>query len=1058
MVESFGIPQQDASLQALRDVVEKNAADLKDVALAALVPVAQAVSQNDANLQSLYSTARRSLQGKINANQTALDNAGGAALAPLAAAVAQNAFDLNAMAASAPQSAPPQAAPLAPQAPAVIPQAPPVVWDGTIPGDFNNLPANTTCSWGSGIVTPPGYPAGPYDVYIPAQQLGFPVAWAQPVGYPSQTISGASVHVGSFPDQASVQAWAQANGGLLVNWQICYPVSNAAPPPPPPPPPPIIVPPPPPPPVILPPIAAYWCLRLPDAAMDAPSTIVQGVSQDDVAKAYPAYLLVGGPFATYADAANSCTQVTTTAPVVTPTPTQTQTQPVSCPEATYSLYIPAPGTKDWCDMQADIKQAIIAMGKAIVDWLVGRMSDSLSTYEGLASQPDPTFSLTDNPIPGLWTLLTRAFGRLEVRIGEPVFNFVCAVQSGFGKIGQCETAPLLYISVVRGLVRILKQFRFGWDAAVWATVDIAVDIDALETALDYFINSLCPVVIPSEAEAIECYLRGTITRDIYECWMLSHSHDPSVFEPVLQARRERPLPREFIEWMRRNQASDSDIINQLRKYGFLQPDEAAQQLTLYDELPSISDHLHWLQRNVYDNEYVETYRLTDGFEERFWANFGNDLRAKGYTKYRARLDYASHWIMPSPTQMQEFLYRSDEIEKLTGKGFNVNDYQRILAEQDYNILARGWFAATAYRVPAISYLKDMFRQGVIDKATLTRYHKRLGYTEEDATHFADIDTIQKSRMRASGGHGWTPAALASAYAIRQKNPQFVFQQMDKLGYTHDEAQQLMDRADIDLQHSVWIRARSRALSAVVTNVKAALSAGIMTVDTARQNLEAMGWPSNWALSLAQSEEQSAKTALVKQVVSAVRKALLRGEIVEDHARGLLNRIGVVPAAVDNYLSLWNLQNTPARKRRTATQAVNDLANGAIDEADALLRLRNLGYEDADQRLYLADAAAKIAKRIAQQQSVVQKNDRLTQRNMAKAVQEAAKQSRQILAKLKAKAPPAKLQKWAELGIINEREFTARLTLYGFTAAEIGSWWTEACTRKAARCNGQAPKP
>jgi hypothetical protein len=81
---------------------------------------------------------------------------------------------------------------------------------------------------------------------------------------------------------------------------------------------------------------------------------------------------------------------------------------------------------------------------------------------------------------------------------------------------------------------------------------------------------------------------------------------------VLRARREKLTPEESIEWDRRNDVPEEDDAGPAPAAWGCLTWPNARRLDLYDELPTIQDHLHWLQRNVFDDAYVNDYNL-DGW-------------------------------------------------------------------------------------------------------------------------------------------------------------------------------------------------------------------------------------------------------------------------------------------------------------------------------------------------------------------------------------------------------------------------------------------------------------
>jgi hypothetical protein len=508
-------------------------------------------------------------------------------------------------------------------------------------------------------------------------------------------------------------------------------------------------------------------------------------------------------------------------------------------------------------------------------------------------------------------------------------------------------------------------------------------------------------------------------------------------------------------------------------------DRQARQ-ELHWELPTIQDHLHWLSRNVDDRDYVQRFGLLDGFSTEqfirgipgwanyqvvvdphgrdFWQTYGHDLTAQGVKPEVAAFHYAAHWIQPSPEQMREFVYRLRPGAPGMEIQFTPEDYERILTEQDYAPLARKWFVATLPRVPALTYLIGMYRAYKIDDDTLKNYHQDLGYTEQDSNRFVEVDKLQRAKMRANEYRGWSPTKIANAFAMGRLTPDDVKDKMRLLGASDQEITDLTTVALTDLDRTVFLRARSRQQSRTAWRVTQALDVGALDETEAERILVELGYPASQAHSVVQSEVAAGRTKVVRQTVSAVRRSLHDGYITGEQASDLLDQAGIVPEKRDQYLSLWSIQNTPRRKRRTASQIVTDLANGMMDTNEALIRLYNLGYDQADQMLYLADAQAKIVQRQSRARAAAQRDARTRAAAIQRLQQQAQRQARELRRELEHEAPRSVLTKWLKRGIITVANYRVRMEALGYPDADISRYLADAPTQPTvAELQGLAKK-
>jgi hypothetical protein len=623
------------------------------------------------------------------------------------------------------------------------------------------------------------------------------------------------------------------------------------------------------------------------------------------------------------------------------------------------------------------------------------------------------------------------------------------------RMQMCELEQYVPLAVVRMLLDGLQRVRIGWDVAVWVTFDISLTVDELVQIVDYLINMACPTEIPSIGDIIECQLKGTITTEQFQCWSRMRGTDPRVWRPVRDARREQLTAQEYIQWARRHGMDQTVQAGLLRKLGWTNEDEAAARVELYDELPTIADILHFLTRNVFDTDYVARYGLLDGFEERFWPAYGPVCEQIGLPKVWASQHYAAHWITAAPTQMREFVHRLRPDKPGVANPFTVDDFRRVMREQDYLPFMIDRFADTIYNVPALSYVVEMFRNYTITADELRGVHLDLGFNTIDAERFLQVDILRRARIRASESRGWNPTALAHAFVSGQITEEQHTAEMAKMGYTAEEALVNRTRANADINYTSFTRARSRAVFALLGEIKSAVSVGVIDGPTAVRQLQIVGWPADYAASWVGITQVQARTAIVKQGVGTIRSQYYGGHINAEQAGLLLQQLGIVPEAITQYLQLWAVKLT--RKRRTLARAeiIKELCSGHITTPDAIGRLENLGYDTPDIDIYLADAGQCIAQRRAKAEAASAKQAATEAKELLRLQREAARQAQSLRREAEKAEPVSKLQLWAKLGIEGAKSFATKLHRYGYSNAEIVKYWTEASRRKGSLADPNA---
>jgi hypothetical protein len=804
-----------------------------------------------------------------------------------------------------------------------------------------------------------------------------------------------------------------------------------------------------------------------------------------------------GPYATYAEAANGCnagsvnvggggqppppppggggtqppppsggggtttTTVTPTTSCPTPTPTDIPTFP-GIPNADQSSsapcqgILPSPGSAAFCADYIQIKAGLVTIGTAIAVWINTNFNSS--TFLGDTSI-DQTATSDGTWFGDISTWITNWLNSLKQGASQAVqwllaaYNYV----TGFAcNLLPCNVQEVLALTLIRAVVNMLKRVQLGTDLAIWATLDLTWDVPQLDRVVTYFIESSCPTVIPSINQAIQCYLMGSIGPTMRDCWILLNGGDPAIWQNVMYADRSRRSADEAIRWGRQNGFTDDQIKAELSTLGWIDDAESASKLKLYNIPVSLPEYIGAINRGATSDDYAAQYNLDTGFTESLWQPFGNWLRSTGIGQYRAKLAWRTHWSNPSQGQLAEMLYRLRPGKPGVSQAFTNDDYNRMLAEIPISPYFRPLLAEIAYRLPQLRYYRQAFQNSIVTSAQFNSYFQDIGFDETNAAVAVQNEQIIKARTRATQSHGWTPAALAKAYASQQITAQALSDQMTTLGYTQDESNFLMGRAVTELQYQIFVRARSKAITGQVNQITKAIAIGVMDSGQGSQALQSLGFPQSFSDSIASSELNASNLQLVSSAVKRIRSAYLQGEIDLPYITQALTQIGIVQAKIATYLAVWQTENTPNRRRRTGSQIVSDVANGSLTAADAYVRLQNLGYPDADIQLFMADATAKVAKALAAEARSEERAGAAQAKALAAAVKQAALAQKDALAALKRMEPVSHLQKWVALGLRSKSYFTNRMEMYGYTPQEAEAYYDEACLKKGAACTNGAP--
>jgi hypothetical protein len=218
---------------------------------------------------------------------------------------------------------------------------------------------------------------------------------------------------------------------------------------------------------------------------------------------------------------------------------------------------------------------------------------------------------------------------------------------------------------------------------------------------------------------------------------------------------------------------------------------------------------------------------------------------------------------------------------------------------------------------------------VIDGAEFVERLKDLGSSEVDAAMIVESRRLEVARQRANSGAGWGPQSLRLGWAARTVTADFVFERMALLGYSRDEAQDLMDRADSDNQARAVKYGQRRAVSESSKCALAAYTVGIADREQIQDLLEKIGWEKRPPSSTLQALDICTATGTAKAAVANIKKRYQKGGINEQQAREVLAAAGIVQSRIDSYLASWAAPVEPPAPQARAAQILRWVSQGLM---------------------------------------------------------------------------------------------------------------------------------
>lgn len=723
---------------------------------------------------------------------------------------------------------------------------------------------------------------------------------------------------------------------------------------------------------------------------------------------------------------------------------------ITLPELTCAVApdgkLPPVGSEQWC-----------ACLQSVIDWLAGIGDQFASFLDNVAGNDTQGGTLG-----AMAQVFNKQFGslspffdiaNLQTIISNSDNDIQCAYSSVVQlaeQLGDKVGGPLLGLSLARTLLGILKRLRFGWDIAVWITLDIDIEIRPLSTLLDYCEHYVFPWELPAVGDSIECYLKQTAPVEQIKCWMSCQGANFDIFYPVIDARRERLSVEEWIQYQRRIGEDDPSIANTLPSYGFIRDEDIAGQMEMSYELPSISDHLHWLQRNVFDDAYVQQYSLLEGFDTKFWPKFGDQLHALGMREEYAQLHYAAHWVIPSVGQLEEMMFRLRPGRVDPSIQFTKDDLINLLAEQDVAPWYRPRLSAIAFRTIPLRQLNQAAQSGAFDHTEMVARYQDIGYSAADAETLATSTEHLAARQLASASHGYTAALVSELAQYGQISKADANAYLNPQGFDAAKVDQLFTAS---ADRRILAERKKHDEGTVNDYAKLALAAyedGSATSDGARSALLDAGYSARAADLAIQTADLRVRKATIDAAAASVHKAFRYGAVDAVGATTALLAAGITQTMAGVYVQRWQLEMSVPRLSASSAAVLRWAKKGIMSVANARIRLVNLGWSPGDADLNLAEIEQAI--RQAQQLAAQKRAKALAQAQKAaqSAIKAAQKESCRVYS-------AGKMIRWYALRIIDDATFTARLTQCGYDAVAITGLLREAEVARAAKDVSAAKK-
>jgi hypothetical protein len=491
-----------------------------------------------------------------------------------------------------------------------------------------------------------------------------------------------------------------------------------------------------------------------------------------------------------------------------------------------------------------------------------------------------------------------------LHICRKFFQFIDGViVSASGKAENSSSGGLAIPRILELLEPIHAQCEVTTVAEFSIAGEYSPFIVPLIEMVDTCIRMTVPTEIPSITDAIEMYLKQQIDIEYCQCLVEINGGRWSEWRKMIQTRREKLHPHDIINLWRRDMIDDAGVNQRLQELGIINEDERQNLLDLATEVPTITDLLRFITKNVFNDDVVKRFKLDDAIDRAVKGPLPKWLKANGINQEALTAFWREHWQRPAWGHAAEMVYRLRPEKFGIGEGqlgTTLDDFKLLLLETDWLPFWGDRMAEILYKPIPMRQLIQAYAIGQLTKDRLIGGLQDVGYSLDTATEFAT--TADFRRHKALEGSEWVRDY--QRYGIN-RNTAFNLLKAD--GYQDDEINAVLDVADF---------------KADIVNQEAC--------------------------------------------VTEITKRIISGDLAPLDARHMLTTFNLDANQIDKILTRTQCYHKTKERHEKALPVCDYYMKGLIGPADFLSRMINQGYTDEDAKLALKRCNIRLTEQEAKQ--------------------------------------------------------------------------------------------
>jgi hypothetical protein len=528
-------------------------------------------------------------------------------------------------------------------------------------------------------------------------------------------------------------------------------------------------------------------------------------------------------------------------------------------------------------------------------------------WEGASMLADPWKSVSQGFLKGVNTLL------------EGVFNSLVWAQKAVATGAGCDGPDVSTAALIQGLLGLFRKY----------VSDIP---EALTRPWDYYSNWACPVGLPSSDWANEALARGQIKTDEWECLIRANGDKKEWQHRDVAMRQQQPTADELLLLFRKGELKEDDFVFRMRMIGWTQGDNLYQWRQAQQWVPSPSDAINWMLKDVADPIIQETFQLGNEFKLKYNGHVKEVFDWNGISETEANNLWRAHWRNMSPHTLYEMHKRLRP-----GRTKDMTDAEALTLAQA--ILprrpVRNGVPLTDEQLEAMGEQKRTWLDQINNGAQAKVYLETLnttGFHVFEALGQADYPPFWRDRLLAISYNVLTRVDIRRAYETGQFTKDQVVSKLQDRGYSPGDSVTLSGFFE-----AAAIQLASRR-PAANNWVKLGFSKDLLKQALIDTGMRVDMWPKVEAIL-----DNRRKIEVQTECLKSAKKQYLLGTTEDTDLYNILMGIGVTGVDAVSLMEQWKCERRARPKQVTAASVCKYYKQSIISKDLAKRMLREMGY-------------------------------------------------------------------------------------------------------------------